>query len=99
MDADDHKVEVVLKEDRRFMVPLYQRKYQWAEQRLHPFWEDVVAKAAEVLRGENKFSISTATRACLWLRVGLIYPEGQSLGGIFRFMKALTIYAQFSIRL
>lgn len=55
MDADDHKVEVVLKEDRRFMVPLYQRKYQWAEHRLHPFWEDVVAKAAEVLRGENKF--------------------------------------------
>lgn len=55
MDADDHKVEVVLKEDRRFMVPLYQRKYQWAEHRLHPFWEDVVAKAAEVLRGEDKF--------------------------------------------
>lgn len=44
MDADDHKVEVVLKEDRRFMVPLYQRKYQWAEHRLHPFWEDVVAR-------------------------------------------------------
>jgi hypothetical protein len=55
MDADDHKVEAVLKEDRRFMVPLYQRKYQWAEHRLLPFWEDVVAKTAEVLRDENKF--------------------------------------------
>ncbi len=55
MDADDHKVEVVLKEDRRFMVPLYQRKYQWAEHRLLPFWEDVAAKAAEVLRAENRF--------------------------------------------
>lgn len=41
MDADDHKVEVVLKEARRFMVPLYQRKYQWGDERLIPFWEDV----------------------------------------------------------
>lgn len=55
MDADDHKVEAVLKEDRRFIVPLYQRKYQWAEQRLLPFWEDVQAKAAEVLSGESRF--------------------------------------------
>ncbi len=55
MDADDHKVEAVLKEDRRFIVPLYQRKYQWAEHRLLPFWEDVQAKAAEVLSGESKF--------------------------------------------
>ena len=55
MDADDHKVEAVLKEDRRFIVPLYQRKYQWAEHRLHPFWEDVQAKAAEVLSGESRF--------------------------------------------
>lgn len=55
MDADDYKVEAVLKEDRRFIVPLYQRKYQWAEHRLLPFWEDVCAKAAEVLRGDEKF--------------------------------------------
>jgi uncharacterized protein with ParB-like and HNH nuclease domain len=55
MDADDHKVETVLKEDRRFIVPLYQRKYQWAEHRLLPFWEDVQAKAAEVLAGESRF--------------------------------------------
>lgn len=55
MDADDHKVEAVLKEDRRFIVPLYQRKYQWAEHRLLPFWEDVQAKAAEVLCGESRF--------------------------------------------
>lgn len=55
MDADDHKVEAVLKEDRRFIVPLYQRKYQWAEHRLLPFWEDVQAKAAEVLAGESRF--------------------------------------------
>ena len=55
MDADDHKVEVVLKEARRFMVPLYQRKYQWGDDRLWPFWEDVTAKAAEVLDGSSKF--------------------------------------------
>ncbi|WP_299809815.1 DUF262 domain-containing protein [uncultured Roseibium sp.] len=55
MDADDHPVEVVLKEARRFMVPLYQRKYQWGDERLLPFWEDVSAKAAEVLVGESKF--------------------------------------------
>ena len=55
MDADDHKVEAVLKEDRRFIVPLYQRKYQWAEHRLLPFWEDVQAKAAEVLSDESRF--------------------------------------------
>jgi hypothetical protein len=55
MDADDYKVEAVLKEDRRFIVPLYQRKYRWAEHRLLPFWEDVQAKAAEVLAGESRF--------------------------------------------
>ncbi len=55
MDADDHPVEVVLKESRRFMVPLYQRKYQWADARLQPFWEDVSAKAAEVIEDESKF--------------------------------------------
>src|ERR1700748_2349647 len=55
MDADDHKGEAVLKEDRRFIVPLYHRRYQWAEHRLLPFWEDVQAKAAEVLGGGSRF--------------------------------------------
>lgn len=55
MDADDHPVEVVLKEARRFMVPLYQRKYQWGDKRLEPFWEDVTAKAIDVLEGDAKF--------------------------------------------
>ena len=55
MQADDHPVEVILKEARRFMVPLYQRKYQWADNRLLPFWEDVEAKAGEVLEAEGRF--------------------------------------------
>ena len=55
MDAADHPVEIVLKEARRFMVPLYQRKYQWGDKRLEPFWEDVTAKTIEVLEGDAKF--------------------------------------------
>lgn len=55
MDVDDHPVETILAEGRRFMVPLYQRKYQWADHRLSPFWDDVEAKATEVLENESKF--------------------------------------------
>lgn len=55
MDADDHPVETILAEGRRFMVPLYQRKYQWGDERLIPFWDDVEAKAGEVLEDESKF--------------------------------------------
>lgn len=55
MQTDDYRVETILAESRRFMVPLYQRKYQWGDDRLVPFWDDVEAKAAEVLGGTNKF--------------------------------------------
>lgn len=56
MDAKDHPVISVLGDQRRFMVPIYQRQYSWREQRLGPFWEDVVAKADEALEGKPKFS-------------------------------------------
>ena len=55
MQTDDFSIETILAEGRRFMVPLYQRKYQWADERLVPFWDDVEAKAAEVLGGNNRF--------------------------------------------
>lgn len=55
MQADDHAIEEILAEGRRFMVPLYQRKYQWHDGQLDPFWEDVKAKAIEILEGESKF--------------------------------------------
>lgn len=55
MHADDHAVEEILAEGRRFMVPLYQRKYQWHDKQLIPFWDDVEAKAIEVLEGESRF--------------------------------------------
>lgn len=51
----DHAVEEIFAEGRRFMVPLYQRKYQWHDAQLIPFWEDVEAKAIEVLEGNSKF--------------------------------------------
>ena len=55
MQADDHAVEEILAEGRRFMVPLYQRNYQWHDTQLIPFWEDVEAKAIEVLEDESRF--------------------------------------------
>lgn len=55
VQTDDHAVEEILVEGRRFMVPLYQRKYEWDDALLVPFWEDVEAKAIEVLEGESRF--------------------------------------------
>lgn len=56
MDAKDHPVISVLGDQRRFVVPIYQRQYSWGDARLGPFWDDVVAKAEEVLEGKPKFS-------------------------------------------
>lgn len=56
MDAKDHSVISVLGDQRRFVVPIYQRQYSWGEARLQPFWDDVVAKAEQALEGTPKFS-------------------------------------------
>lgn len=56
MDAKDHPVISVLGDQRRFVVPIYQRQYSWREERLAPFWDDVAAKAEEALQGKPKFS-------------------------------------------
>lgn len=56
MDAKDHPVIQVLGDQRRFVVPIYQRQYSWRTARLQPFWEDVAAKAEEALEGKPKFS-------------------------------------------
>lgn len=37
------------------MGHLYQRKYQWHDTQLIPFWEDEEPKAIEVLEGESRF--------------------------------------------
>ncbi len=55
MDAKDHPVISVLNDQKRFMVPIYQRQYSWDEKRWIPFWEDVLAKAEESLEGKPKF--------------------------------------------
>lgn len=56
MDVKDHPVISVLGDQRRFVVPIYQWQYSWREPRLYPFWDDVVAKAEEVLNGQPKFN-------------------------------------------
>jgi uncharacterized protein with ParB-like and HNH nuclease domain len=56
MDAKDHLVIAVLGDQRRFVVPIYQRQFRWGEQRLSSFWEDVVSKAEVALEGIPKFS-------------------------------------------
>jgi hypothetical protein len=55
MDTKDHPVISILSDQKRFMVPIYQRQYAWRENRLTPFWEDVVAKAEEALETKPKF--------------------------------------------
>lgn len=55
MDAKDYVVNEVLRDPRRFMVPIYQRRYQWGEAELLPFWHDIVAKADEALTGDLRF--------------------------------------------
>lgn len=55
MEAKDYVVNDVLRDGRRFVVPIYQRQYQWGQKRLEPFWADVVAKADEVLADESRF--------------------------------------------
>ena len=60
MDAREFKVTDVLTRNERFVVPLYQRQYQWHdhtkyEGRTSAFWLDVVAKATEVLEGHTRF--------------------------------------------
>lgn len=56
MDTKDHPVIAVLGDQRRFVVPIFQRQYAWRDDRLEPFWQDVVAKAEEALQGKPKFS-------------------------------------------
>lgn len=56
MDAKDHKVIAVLGDQKRFVVPIYQRQYKWTDARLQDFWDDVSSKAEEILEGLAKYS-------------------------------------------
>lgn len=55
MDTHDRKVIDVLGDQKRFIVPFYQRHYKWHEPLWNSFWEDVRAKADEALTREPKF--------------------------------------------
>jgi uncharacterized protein with ParB-like and HNH nuclease domain len=55
MDAKDHPVISVLNDQKRFMVPIYQRQYAWGIERWMDFWNDVVAKAEETLESKPRF--------------------------------------------
>lgn len=59
MDADEFKVTDILSRNERFVVPLYQRQYQWHDSRdgnrTSAFWQDVAAKAGDVLDGRSGF--------------------------------------------
>ncbi|KAB2958483.1 MAG: DUF262 domain-containing protein [Candidatus Methylomirabilis oxygeniifera] len=55
MDAKDHPIIAVLGDQRRFVVPIYQRQYQWTDKHWNAFWEDVQAKAEETLVGKPHF--------------------------------------------
>jgi uncharacterized protein with ParB-like and HNH nuclease domain len=56
MKADPFKVGEVLKNPRRFVVPIYQRTYAWKiTPHLETFLTQVEAKAEELLRGTQRF--------------------------------------------
>ena len=59
MDANEFKVTDILSRNERFVVPLYQRQYQWHDcrdgNRTSAFWQDVASKAGDVLDGQARF--------------------------------------------
>lgn len=55
MDTHDRKVIDVLSDQKRFIVPFYQRHYKWDEKLWSSFWEDVRVKAEEALNQRPKF--------------------------------------------
>lgn len=59
MDADEFKVQDILSRNERFIVPLYQRQFQWHDSRdgnrTSAFWQDLAAKAGDVLDGRARF--------------------------------------------
>lgn len=56
MDTKDYKVIEILGDQKRFVVPIYQRQFSWRRNRLEPFWDDIAGKAEEALESAPKFS-------------------------------------------
>lgn len=56
MKADPYQVGDVLRIGRRFVVPIYQRTYDWdVERQLSAFWSQIESKADERLAGSIRF--------------------------------------------
>jgi uncharacterized protein with ParB-like and HNH nuclease domain len=55
MDAKDHLVISVLSDQKRFMVPIYQRQYSWGDKHWNAFWDDLVAKAEKTTEAKPRF--------------------------------------------
>lgn len=43
MDANNHKLDTVLKERQQWVVPVYQRQYAWGRDLISQFWDDIQA--------------------------------------------------------
>lgn len=41
MDANNHKLDTVLKERQQWVVPVYQRQYAWGRDLISQFWDDI----------------------------------------------------------
>ena len=78
MDADPYRVGQVLGWNERFVVPLYQRKYEWHDKHeggnVAALWNDVAAKAGDVLEGRKPFTH--------YMGALLLAPSGEDTYGV-----------------
>jgi len=68
LEAQDYLVGDLLQGDRQFLVPIYQRRYQWTDAELLPFWADIAAKADEVV--EERCRYQHYIGALIWVPSG-----------------------------
>ena len=54
MDAGPRSAKVIFEQDRRLVVPLFQRPYVWTqEEQWEPLWHDIRALAERLLEGRE----------------------------------------------
>ncbi len=53
MDAGVKGIDEILSDHQYYVVPFYQRRYQWKENRIIPLWEDIASKAREAMTGQT----------------------------------------------
>jgi hypothetical protein len=75
MDAKPISVGEVLRENKRFVVPIYQRTYEWTQrEQLEPLFDQIEAKAQELLKnGKVDFPHYMGSL--------LVIPEGEAVFG------------------